>query len=82
MKKLLLCIMLSSCVATTPQIIEKEKPLSPFPITPSVEDYSRKPIISKQGSDFTVSDEFVANSIKYKQYSDKITDWKKLNNIK
>lgn len=87
-KLLCLCLTLASCVsvpAPTPQpamLVTPPKVLSVFPIKPSIPEYSRKPIISAQGNDFVVSDEFVTNALKYKPYVEKIDDWKKLNDIK
>lgn len=83
MKKLFLCLLLSSCVSVPPtqQVIEKEKQLSPFPPI-SIQEYTRKPIINSVDNNFVVSDEFVTNSLKYKKWVDHILEWKKLNNIK
>jgi hypothetical protein len=81
MRTLLCILLLSSCVSTTPQIIEKERSLSPFPPI-VVSEYTRKPIIESKENNFVVTDEFVTNSLKLKSYKDRVDSWKKLNNIK
>lgn len=85
-KLLYLCILLSACVnvpTPTPAFLTTPpKVISVFPIKPTIPEYTRKPIISAQGNDFIVSDEFLNNALKYKPYVDKIDDWKKLNDIK
>lgn len=82
-RNFILCVLLSSCVSIPePQVIEKERSLSPFPILPTTKEYSRKPIIESTANNFVVSDEFVENSLKYKKFVDKISEWKNLNKIR
>ena len=84
-KLLFLCLIMCSCVNVVPPvklIDTAPKPISVFPVKPNIAAYSRKPILEAQGTNYLVSDEFLDNSLKYKSYSDKIDDWKKLNTIK
>ena len=78
---LALALVLSSCVT-----YRSEDPISSqlslFPPTPAIVEYTRKPIIDKKDNNFTVSDEFVENSILLKKYTDKIKEWKSDNKIK
>ncbi len=85
---LILMGLITSCVAIkpvaapeSPAIVEQTAPLTVFPITPTIKPYSRKPVIDSVDNNFVVSDEFVENSLKYKQYHDKVLDWKNQNEI-
>jgi hypothetical protein len=87
MRKFILSVLISismiSCVGTTPvNIIEKEKPITDFPPSPTLTVFTRKPIVEKIENDFRVSDEFVNNGILLKKYNDKINEWKKEHNVK
>lgn len=80
---LLSVLMLSSCVTyTTPTDNNPIKQLTTFPINPMVKSYTRPPIQAKVDNNFTVSDEFVENSILLKKYSDAVIKWKTDNTIK
>lgn len=76
-------ILMTSCISyQTPTDPTTPQEINGFPQKPALVEYSRKPIIEKKDKDFTVSDEFVENSVLFKKYSDKIDQWKVDNNVK
>lgn len=70
---------LTAC--STPVINTAVPTIEDFPVAPSVTEYTRKPIIEKQGNNYLVTDEFVTNSVLLKKYSDRVDAWKKDNGV-
>ena len=89
MLKILLILVTGCMVSCTTPVIQQpaivntvEKELTPFPIKPDIVKYTSQPIIDSVGNNFSVTNEFIENSIKYKKYADKIDEWKLKNKIK
>ena len=68
-----------SCT-TVPSIMET--PLEAFPIEPPLEAYTVPPVISKEGDRYTVTSQFVSNSVLLKEYNDRIREWRGRYNVK
>lgn len=84
---LLSLIFMNGCIAVKPvseirpSDLPEQKQLTVFPADPNILPYTRKPIISSQGNDFVVSDEFVNSSLKLKSFYDRTVIWKAKNDI-
>lgn len=61
---------------------DEMKTYTSFPSFPELKEYSKKPIIGTQQGNFIVTDEFLGNSLKYKNYAERIELWKGANGIK
>lgn len=67
--------MLVACMNNPLSVIET--PLENFPLSPNLEKYETPPIIRKVGDEYTVTSQFVYNSVLLKEFNDKIEEWKK-----
>lgn len=85
---LFLCLCLTACSTPSPTpnpvIVSKIEYIqqTPFPQKPNLIKYTSAPVKSGADKLFTVTDEFVENSVNLKKYSDKIDTWKTKNNVK
>lgn len=72
---MLLFLSCSSCIQYV------EKPIKPFPKKPAMQSFSRNPIISAEGKNFWVTDEFVTRATQEHEYLKAILSWREENGI-
>lgn len=81
-----LTISLCSCVVrpslSGETVIEtRYKPYPAMPVEPTWKQFTRQPVIKKDGNDFVVSDEFVTKAAQEHDYIKRVNEWKKVNSI-
>lgn len=79
MKKLLLCLFLSSCSLVK---VDPENKLSPFPTKPEFTQFQGDPIVGKQDNNFVVVPEFIKRTTEEHVYLKTVLEWKNRNGIK
>jgi hypothetical protein len=71
--------LLTSCQQLKP---DSKQYIDPFPVVPTFQQFSKQPILSKEGDVYTVTDEFMIRATQEHGFVEKVIDWRNLNEIK
>tara|TARA_R100000951_G_scaffold50728_3_gene42826 strand:+ start:4905 stop:5186 length:282 start_codon:yes stop_codon:yes gene_type:complete len=78
----MMILSLVSCSTPGGRLATPSEAVPPLPPTPEWVGYTRRPILSKFGNNFIVSDEFITKATQEHRFVEKVLEWKNVNSIR